>query len=323
MRHIVVVVLSLAVTAAVVWAVPPLHGAVGDAFSGDVDALRDRLTALGAWGAVVVVALILVHAVVFFPAEIVNAAAGLALGFGVALPLVLVAWGASGLIAYWLGARAGRPLAVRVASEARVARVEELLERGGAPMLLSLRLIPFVPFSLLGYVAGAARVPVWRYTWTSVRRDPADHRGGDLPGPRAGLAVAVGPAAVGRGRHRARAARADRGGRAAAQPALTSTTASTAPVSTCEPACTRSSATVPAAGARPRAPSSSPRARPAAAPRLDRRARLHRHAHDRAGHRRGERPGGGRGGGGIGKRGSRSSSTWPSVGVDRRRRATR
>jgi uncharacterized membrane protein YdjX (TVP38/TMEM64 family) len=167
-RHIVVVVLSLAVTAAVVWAVPPLHGAVGDAFSGDVDALRDRLTALGAWGAVVVVALILVHAVVFFPAEIVNAAAGLALGFGVALPLVLVAWGASGLIAYWLGGRAGRPLAIRVASEARVTRVEELLERGGAPMLLSLRLIPFVPFSLLGYVAGAARVPVWRYTWTSV-----------------------------------------------------------------------------------------------------------------------------------------------------------
>jgi uncharacterized membrane protein YdjX (TVP38/TMEM64 family) len=167
-RHIVVVVLTLAVAAAVVWAVPPLHGAVGDAFSGDVDALRDRLTELGAWGAVVVVALILIHAVVFFPAEIVNAAAGLALGFGVALPLVLVAWGASGLIAYWLGARAGRPLAVRVASEPRVARVEELLERGGAPMLLALRLIPFVPFSLLGYVAGAARVPVWRYTWTSV-----------------------------------------------------------------------------------------------------------------------------------------------------------
>ena len=168
MRSIVVVVLALALTAALVWTVEPLHLAVGDAFSGDVDALRDRLNDLGAWGGVVVVALILIHAVVFFPAEIVNAAAGLALGFGVALPLVLVAWAASGLIAYWLGARAGRPLAVRVASEARVARVEELLERGGAPMLLALRLIPFVPFSLLGYVAGAARVPVWRYTWTSV-----------------------------------------------------------------------------------------------------------------------------------------------------------
>jgi uncharacterized membrane protein YdjX (TVP38/TMEM64 family) len=29
------------------------------------------------------------------------------------------------------------------------------------------RLIPFVPFSLVGYIAGATRVPVWRYTWTS------------------------------------------------------------------------------------------------------------------------------------------------------------
>jgi uncharacterized membrane protein YdjX (TVP38/TMEM64 family) len=28
--------------------------------------------------------------------------------------------------------------------------------------------VPFVPMSLTGYVAGAARVPLWRYTWTTV-----------------------------------------------------------------------------------------------------------------------------------------------------------
>jgi uncharacterized membrane protein YdjX (TVP38/TMEM64 family) len=27
--------------------------------------------------------------------------------------------------------------------------------------------VPFVPYSLVGYLAGAARVPVWRYAWTS------------------------------------------------------------------------------------------------------------------------------------------------------------
>jgi uncharacterized membrane protein YdjX (TVP38/TMEM64 family) len=42
-----------------------------------------------------------------------------------------------------------------------------MMERGGWPFLLVARLLPFVPFSLVGYLAGAARVPVWRYTWTT------------------------------------------------------------------------------------------------------------------------------------------------------------
>ena len=103
----------------------------------------------------------------FFPAEIVNATAGLAFGFWVAFPLVMVSWVLSGLIAYWLGRVAGRPLAVRLAGERRVASGEQLIDRGGAPALLIARLIPLVPYSLVGYIAGAARVPVWRYTWTS------------------------------------------------------------------------------------------------------------------------------------------------------------
>jgi membrane protein DedA with SNARE-associated domain len=45
--------------------------------------------------------------------------------------------------------------------------VHEQIERTGAPALLLARLIPLVPYSLVGYLAGAARVPVWRYTWTS------------------------------------------------------------------------------------------------------------------------------------------------------------
>ena len=47
---------------------------------------RSQLRDLGVWGAIVLVALILIHAVVFFPAEIANATAGLVFGFWVALP---------------------------------------------------------------------------------------------------------------------------------------------------------------------------------------------------------------------------------------------
>jgi uncharacterized membrane protein YdjX (TVP38/TMEM64 family) len=78
----------------------------------------------------VLVGLILLHSVVFFPAEIVNATAGLVYGFWVALPLVMAAWAGS--------------------------------------LLLVSRLVPFVPLSLVGYIAGSTRVPVRRYTWTSL-----------------------------------------------------------------------------------------------------------------------------------------------------------
>ncbi len=105
------------------------------------------------------VALILVRAVLSFPAEIANATAGLVVRLLVALPMVARRRVASGLIAYFLGAWIGRPLAVRLAGEKRVgagARVG----RGGPRRADARRgWSPFVPFSLVGYVAGAARVP--------------------------------------------------------------------------------------------------------------------------------------------------------------------
>src|SRR3954452_13310462 len=168
MRRLIYTLLVLAVSALVIWLVEPLHNALGHVLHGDVDALQAQLQSLGVWGAFVVIALILAHAVIFFPAEIVNATAGLAFGFWVALPIVLAAWVASGLLAYWLGRIAGRPLAVRLAGEQRVASAESLIDRSGGPALVLARLVPFVPFSLVGYIAGAARVPVWRYTWTTL-----------------------------------------------------------------------------------------------------------------------------------------------------------
>ena len=47
----------------------------------------------------ILAALILVHAVVLFPAEIANTAAGLMYGFAVELPLVMAAWTVSLLLA--------------------------------------------------------------------------------------------------------------------------------------------------------------------------------------------------------------------------------
>ena len=154
--------------AAVVLTVPVLRDAASAALSGDAGALREQLRNAGAGGVALLLGLMLLHAVVWYPAEIPTAAAGFVYGFWLALPLMVAGWLLSALGTYALGRHAGRPLLHRLAGAARFARAEAALSRGGAPALLAARLIPVVPFSLVGLVAGAARVPLWRFTWTTV-----------------------------------------------------------------------------------------------------------------------------------------------------------
>jgi len=115
-----------------------------------------------------VVWLALVHVIVWYPAEILDAAAGYVFGFGAGFPLMIGAWVISGLASYAVGRNFARPLLYRVAGEERFLRIEDLINRGGAIALIGIRLIPIMPFSLMGYVCGAARIPKWRFVWTTV-----------------------------------------------------------------------------------------------------------------------------------------------------------
>ena len=88
-------------------------------------------------------------------------------GFVPGLGLALGGWLASALLSYLLGRVVGRP-ALRAVLGSRFLRLERIVEHGGTTLLLSGRLVPIVPFSLLGYVAGAVHVPIWRFAWTTV-----------------------------------------------------------------------------------------------------------------------------------------------------------
>jgi uncharacterized membrane protein YdjX (TVP38/TMEM64 family) len=163
---VIVTVAGILVGAVVVVAIPPLRDAVAEAVQGDTSSVRADLGGdLG--GALLVIGLALVHVVVWYPAEILDAAAGYVFGFTIGFPLVHAGWIASGMAAYWVGRHAARPLLYRIAGRKRFQRLEGLIDRGGATFLLAARLVPIVPFSLMGYVAGAARVPPWRYLWTT------------------------------------------------------------------------------------------------------------------------------------------------------------
>jgi uncharacterized membrane protein YdjX (TVP38/TMEM64 family) len=159
---------GFALLALLVLGVPTLRHAAEAAVQGDTAEVRHQIDELGAAGPLLILALTLIHTVVLYPAEIVNAAAGFAYGFFPALALVTVGWMASALLAYWVGTRVARPLLDRWFGVERFERLEGMIERGGVTLLLALRLIPIVPFSLICYAAGAARVPLWRFVWTTV-----------------------------------------------------------------------------------------------------------------------------------------------------------
>jgi uncharacterized membrane protein YdjX (TVP38/TMEM64 family) len=165
--EIAITVAGIIVLAALVLAVEPLREAVSAAFQGDSTEVRHQIDRLGAAGPLLILALTLIHAVVFYPAEIVDAAAGFAYGFFPALALMTVGWVVSGLLCWAVGRHVARPLLDRWLGEARFERVEGAIERGGASLLLAMRLIPIVPFSVVSYAAGAARVPAWRFVWTT------------------------------------------------------------------------------------------------------------------------------------------------------------
>lgn len=159
---------GIALMAAIVIAVDPLRDSATAAIQGDHDEVREQIDRLGFGGPLLILALCILHSVVFYPAEIVDAAAGYAYGFFPALALVMAGWILNGLACWAIGQSIARPLLDRWFGEERFERAERSIERGGPTLLLAMRLIPILPFSIVSYAAGAARVPLWRFVWTTV-----------------------------------------------------------------------------------------------------------------------------------------------------------
>jgi uncharacterized membrane protein YdjX (TVP38/TMEM64 family) len=160
------IVAAFAITG-LLFAIEPIRDAVSAAFAGDLGQMRSELDSLGAAAALVLVGIALVHAIVPFPAEFPTAAAGFVFGFAIAFPLMVVAWTLSCLVAYALARGIGPPLLDRLAGKERMEATDKLIARGGWPILLAGRLIPVVPYNLVSYAAGATRVPLGRFTWTT------------------------------------------------------------------------------------------------------------------------------------------------------------
>jgi uncharacterized membrane protein YdjX (TVP38/TMEM64 family) len=162
---VAVVAACVAVLALMVLLIPALRDATSSAIHGDTDALRSQLNSAG--GVAVLYVLALMHTVIWYPAEILDAAAGYVWGFGPGLAIMMGAWMLNCWAAWEVGHRAARPLLYRLVGHDRFLAYERAVERGGIPLLLGIRVVPIVPFSLFTMVVGAARVPLRRVLWTT------------------------------------------------------------------------------------------------------------------------------------------------------------
>jgi uncharacterized membrane protein YdjX (TVP38/TMEM64 family) len=162
------IVTGIVALAILILAVEPLRSGIGDAISGDTGQLREDLRGLGVGGVLITWTLALTHVLIWYPAEILDLAVGYVYGFWGGLVLAMFGWLLNALVAYWIGRHAARPALYRFVGQRRFDRLERTVEAGGATLLLSIRLVPVIPFSLFSMAAGAARANLFTFIWTTI-----------------------------------------------------------------------------------------------------------------------------------------------------------
>ena len=124
--------------------------------------LRDWASAAGPWFPLAFLGAHIVITILPFPRTPFTLSAGLLFGPALGVGIAVTASAISALIALLLVRAFGWQLS-RIVSHPGVTSLDARLSERGWPAVLSLRLIPAVPFSVLNYAAGASAVGVTPY----------------------------------------------------------------------------------------------------------------------------------------------------------------
>lgn len=129
--------------------------------------LRDWATSVGPWFPLAFLGAHIVVTVFPFPRTAFTLAAGLLFGPALGVGIAVVASTVSAVIAVVAVRALGWQLD-RLLPHPKVKSLDARLRRRGWPAILSMRLIPAVPFSVLNYAAGASAVRLTPYTLATV-----------------------------------------------------------------------------------------------------------------------------------------------------------
>lgn len=124
--------------------------------------LRDWLLSFGWIAPAVYVGLFIARPFVLFPASVLTLAGGLAFGTWYGMLYTFLGELPGAVLSFLLARQVGIGF-FKGRDDPRLRKLEAAMQRRGFPMVLMLRIAPFVPFDLVSYAAGAARVPLRAY----------------------------------------------------------------------------------------------------------------------------------------------------------------
>lgn len=159
--------------------------------SGGLPDVRGMVAEAGVWAPVLFLLLQAVITAAPVPRTVFTVAAGVLFGSIAGVVLALTGTALAAMTAYGLVRLVGGRVAERYADHSVVTWVRSRLEHGGLLAMVSIRLIPAVPFAPLNYALALARAPFPQYVLATVL--------GVLPGTVA--VVVLGDAAVGGNPH--------------------------------------------------------------------------------------------------------------------------
>lgn len=131
------------------------------------DALSGRIEAMGVWGPVAVVGLMVLHCFIPFPAELLALAAGAAFGTALGTAVIWVGAMIGAALSFGLARALGRPAVEALLPARHRAALDDWAADQGAVTLLVSRFIPVIAFNLINYAAGLTRVGFWTFAWTT------------------------------------------------------------------------------------------------------------------------------------------------------------
>ncbi len=120
--------------------------------------IQSTVQAAGIWAPLLFLALQVAMTVAPVPRTVFTVAAGVLFGAVTGLLLAVVGTALAAVAAFWLVRMLGAGFVERHADRAAVAWVQARLDRRGLLAVVSLRLIPALPFSVLNYAAGLSGI---------------------------------------------------------------------------------------------------------------------------------------------------------------------
>ncbi|MFD0671266.1 TVP38/TMEM64 family protein [Cohnella sp. GCM10027633] len=131
------------------------------------ESIRSWILSFGWIAPVLYIGMYIVRPFILFPASVLAMAGGLAFGtwFGM---LYTVIGEVIGAVLSFLFARKVGMSFFRGREDPRFVKLERAMARRGFSMVLMLRIAPFIPFDLVSYSAGVARVPIRPYVFATL-----------------------------------------------------------------------------------------------------------------------------------------------------------